>query len=49
MNSIVGPIFSEKVDKKWSLWVYEQFTDALFMEDLVNNWGWKKKKFVDFN
>ena len=24
MNSIVGPIFNEKVTEKWNLWIYEQ-------------------------
>ena len=27
------PIFNEKIDKKWNLWVREQCTDALFTED----------------
>ena len=26
VNSIVGPIFNEKVVKKWNLWVREQYT-----------------------
>ena len=26
----MGPIFNEKIDKKWNLWVHEQYTDALF-------------------
>ena len=30
INSTVGPIFNEKIDKKWNLWVREQCTDALF-------------------
>ena len=30
VNSTVGPIFNEKVDKKWNLWVREQCTNALF-------------------
>ena len=30
VNSIVGPIFNEKVTEKWNLWVHEQYTDALF-------------------
>ena len=34
----------KKIIEKWSLWVHEQCTRALFMEDLVNNCGWKKKK-----
>ena len=25
VNSTVGPIFNEKVAKKWDLWVYEQY------------------------
>ena len=33
VNNAVGPIFNEKIDKKWNLWVREQCTDALFMED----------------
>ena len=32
MNSAVGPIFNEKIDKKRNLWVHEQCTDALFTE-----------------
>ena len=30
VNSTVGPIFNEKIDKKWNLWVHEQYTNALF-------------------
>ena len=26
----MGPIFNEKIDKKWNLWVHKQYTDALF-------------------
>ena len=26
VNSIVGPIFNEKVVKKWNLWVHKQYT-----------------------
>ena len=44
MNSIVGPIFNEKVVEKWSLWVCEHYMDVLFTEDLVNNCGLGKKK-----
>ena len=29
--------------KKWSLWVHEQYTDALFMKDFVNNYYLEKK------
>ena len=25
VNSTVGPIFNEKIDKKWNLWVHEQY------------------------
>ena len=32
VNSAVGPIFNEKIDKKWNLWVRKQCTDALFTE-----------------
>ena len=35
VNNTVGPIFNEKIDKKWNLWVCEQYTDALFKE----NWS----------
>ena len=35
VNSAVGPIFNEKIDKKWNLWVSEQCTDTLFTE----NWS----------
>ena len=38
VNSIVGSIFNEKIDKKWNLWVRKQCTDALFTE--------KKSTFV---
>ena len=33
VNSVVRPIFNEKIDKKWNLWVRKQCTDALFTED----------------
>ena len=26
----MGPIFNEKIDEKWNLWVREQCMDALF-------------------
>ena len=26
------PIFNEKIDKKWNLWIHKQYTDALFTE-----------------
>ena len=35
VNSAMGPIFNEKIDKKWNLWVRKQCTDALFTE----NWS----------
>ena len=37
VNSAVGPIFNEKIDKKWNLWVrvHEQCIYALFTE----NWS----------
>ena len=31
----MGPIFNENFDKKWNLWVREQCTDVLFIEDHV--------------
>ena len=30
VNSTVGSIFNEKIDKKWNLWVHKQCTNALF-------------------
>ena len=33
VNSAMGPIFNEKIDKKWNLWIREQCTDALFTKD----------------
>ena len=44
VNSIVRPIFNEKVDKKWYLWVHKQCTNALFMVEKVSLYSWKKKK-----
>ena len=44
VNNIVGPIFNEKVDKKWYLWVREQCTNALFTVEKVSLYGWKQKK-----
>ena len=32
VNNAVWPIFNEKIDKKWNLWVCEQYTNALFTE-----------------
>ena len=40
----MGPIFSEKVDKKWSLWDHEQCINTLFTGEWVNHCGWKGKK-----
>ena len=28
----MGPIFNEKIHKKWNLWLREQYTDVLFTE-----------------
>ena len=44
VNSVMGPIFNEKVTEKWSLWVHEQCTGALFTGEFVNNCGWNTKK-----
>ena len=33
VNSAVGPIFNEKINKKWNLWVHKQCMDTLFTED----------------
>ena len=38
------PIFIEKFVEKCILWVRKQCTEALFMEDLVNNCGLEEKK-----
>ena len=35
----MGPIFNEKVTKKWNLWVHKQCTNALLIEDLVKCCG----------
>ena len=32
----MGPIFNEKIDKKWNLWVREQYIRVLFMENWSN-------------
>ena len=44
VNNIVRPIFNEKVDKKWYLWVCEQCTNALFTVEKVSLYCWKQKK-----
>ena len=36
MNSIVGPIFNEKVVEKWNLWVREQCIRVLFMDPQIS-------------
>ena len=33
VNSTLRPIFNEKFNKKWNLWVRKQCTDALFTKD----------------
>ena len=33
VNNAVGPIFNEKIDKKWNLWIRKQCTDVLFMKN----------------
>ena len=43
VNSIVGPIFNEKVDKKWSLWVHEQCISAPFIVEKSTKSALKKK------
>ena len=35
INNTVGPIFNEKIDKKWNLWIRKQCTYVLFTE----NWS----------
>ena len=44
MNSIVGPIFNEKVAEKCNLWVHEQCTNALFTDKKSTSAAKKKKK-----
>ena len=44
VNSVVGPIYNEKVVEKWNLWIYKQCTNTLFTEDLVKCCSWIKKK-----
>ena len=44
MNSIVRPIFNEKVTKMYNLWVHKQYTNALFTVKKSTNTGLKKKK-----
>ena len=36
VNSAVGPIFNEKIDKKWNLWVCKQYMNILFTENWSN-------------
>ena len=36
VNSTVGPIFNEKIDKKWNLWVRKQYIRVLFTENWSN-------------
>ena len=42
VNCIVGPIFNEKVIEKWNLWVYKQYTNALFTHWKSTNPALKK-------
>ena len=44
MNSIVGPIFNEKVAEKCNLWVHEQCTNTLFTNKKSTSAAKKKKK-----
>ena len=44
VNSTVGPIFNEKVVKKWYLWVCKQCTDALFTVEKSTFAAESKKK-----
>ena len=44
MNSAMGPIFNEKVDKKWSLWVRKQCTSVLFTVEKSTKPALKEKK-----
>ena len=44
MNSIVGPIFNEKVAEKWNLWVREQSLTVHGWLGQIVRLGKKKKK-----
>ena len=44
VNSTVELIFNEKVDKKWSLWVREKCTSALFTVEKSTKPARRKKK-----
>ena len=43
MNSIVGPIFNEKVVEKYNLCVHKQCTNALFTDKKSTSAAKKKK------
>ena len=43
VNSNVRLIFNEKIVEKWSLWAYEQYTDALVHEAPATHVKKKKK------
>ena len=38
VNSTIRPIFNEKFDKKWNLWIRKQCTDVLFIKDGQKLW-----------
>ena len=44
VNSVVGPIFNEKIVKKWYLWVREQCMNALFTVEKSTFKAESKKK-----
>ena len=47
MNSIVGPIFNEKVAEKCNLWVHKQCINALFTDKKSTSAAKKKKKTAE--
>ena len=49
MNSVVGPIFNEKVAEKWNLWVHEQYTDALFTAESQHLWLLFNEQYMNSN
>ena len=44
VNSIMRPIFNEKIDKKWSLWDLWIVHLCTVHKRPVNSCGWRKKK-----
>ena len=49
VNSIVGPIFNEKVAKKWNLWVHEQYTIHCLRQKSQHLWLLFIKQYINSN